>query len=87
MTTTNLGYRRYYDGLSKYLLSSQSTVANKIEMIPMEDRRVTGNFEVTVKNTGQVLHSKRHAGQGRAESEAEKRAIMEQIEEVLDDME
>ena len=57
--------------------------SNKVELIPKEDRQVTGNFEVTVVGTGQVLHSKKHAGQGRAESLQEKRMILEQIQQLL----
>lgn len=77
------GYKRYYRALKDFL-SSQPSVNSKIELIPKEDRMVTGNFEVTVLETGQVLHSKRHAGQGRAESNAEKMAILEQIEELVE---
>ena len=47
----------------------------------------TGNFEVTVLSTGHVLHSKRHAGQGRCQTEAERRAVLEHILELLDEME
>ena len=46
--------------------------ADRIDVIGMEDARVTGNFEVTVKSTGEVLHSKRVAGQGKAESQKER---------------
>ena len=52
----------------------------------MQGRRdfgITGNFEVTVLETGQVLHSKRHAGQGKAESAQERARIVEQIQELL----
>jgi len=69
----------------KDFLSSQPSVANKIELVPREDQMVTGNFEVTVPKTGQVLHSKRHAGQGKAQSESERKAILEQIQELLDE--
>ena len=78
-----IGYKKYFKRLSAYLLSPQSPVADKIEVIPLKDRGTTGNFEVTVKSTGQVLHSKRNAGQGRAETEAEKVAILEQIEALV----
>jgi hypothetical protein len=78
------GYRKYYNGLRDFL-SAQSSVADKIELIPLEDRGTTGNFEVTVVDTRQVLHSKRKYGQGRAESNAERMAILEQIEELLDE--
>jgi hypothetical protein len=80
---TYVGYKRYYNGLRDFL-TAQSSVADKIELIPLEDRGRTGNFEVTVVDTKQILHSKTKYGQGRAESDAEKMAILEQIEELLD---
>jgi hypothetical protein len=81
------GYRKYYNGLREYLLSQSSLAHRRVELVPLEDARVTGNFEVTVLGTGQILHSKRQVGQGRAQTEAERRAILEQILELLDDME
>ena len=48
-----------------------------------EDRGTTGNFEVTILPTGQVLHSKRNNGQGRAETIAERTAIVNQICTIL----
>jgi hypothetical protein len=57
-----------------------------LKVIGKEDRGATGNFEVTVVGTGQVVHSKRHAGQGRAESEASKRLILEQVNELIDEI-
>ena len=82
METT--GYRRYYDGLRQFL--STQPFANQIQIIGKEDRMVTGNFEVTLFDTGQVIHSKRHAGQGRAQTMQERMAIAEQIQEYLDDL-
>lgn len=67
--------------MQKYLV--EQPFADSIEVIPLADTRVTGNFEVTVKSTGEVLHSKRVAGQGKAESEKERQAIVEQIKEIL----
>ena len=75
------GYRRHFAALRDFL----STQVPQVQVLPKEDKGVTGNFEVTVVGTGQVLHSKRHAGQGRAESLAEKEAILEQIQELLDE--
>jgi hypothetical protein len=58
-----------------------------VQLIPLEDAGVTGNFEVTVLDgTGRVLHSKRTvAGHGKAESDRERLAILEQIVELLDE--
>jgi hypothetical protein len=49
----------------------------------MKDRGMTGNFEVIVAETGQVLHSKAHAGQGRAETTQERQAILVQIQKLI----
>ena len=57
--------------------------ADRIHVVGMKDARVTGNFEVTVTSTGEVLHSKRLAGQGRAESQKERDMICEQIMELF----
>lgn len=84
-TDAATGYYRYFNGLRDYL-SSQPSVASKIRLVPKEDTWITGNFEVTVKSTGQVLHSKRHAGQGKAQSMKEREAILQQIVEVLEEM-
>jgi hypothetical protein len=71
--------------LEQYLFSRFTS--DQIQIIPLKDTRTTGNFEVTVVDTGQLLHSKRHAGQGRAESDAERNAIAEQIQELISSME
>ena len=78
-----LGYARQFRGLEQFL--SQQSFADQIEVIGKPDRSVTGNFEVTVKETGQLLHSKRTAGQGKAESAQERAALVEMISELLDD--
>jgi hypothetical protein len=78
------GYGRYFKGLREFL-SSQS-FASKINVIGLEDRGVTGNFEITIKETGEVIHSKKHAGQGKADKQSERVAIAEQIQEYLDDL-
>jgi len=77
------GYGRHYKALESFLSSRLPN--NVVQVIPKKDFGITGNFEVSVIGTGQVLHSKRHAGQGKAETEAEKQAILEQIQELLND--
>lgn len=46
---------------------------------------MTGNFEVTIGDEGQLIHSKKTAGQGLAKTDQEKAMIVEMIEEYLDD--
>jgi hypothetical protein len=77
---TTLGYSRYYKALSEYL---SSQLGDKIEMVGVPDRAVTGNFEVTVAASGKVLHSRR-AGQGKAETSSARAAILVQIEDLLE---
>jgi hypothetical protein len=71
------GYRRNFNSLRDFL--STQAFAPQIELVDKEDTGVTGNFEVTFPVTGQMIHSKRTAGQGRA-------AIVELIQEYLDDL-
>jgi hypothetical protein len=76
------GYGKYYKSLQKFLL--KRLYGRKVQLIPLEDTGVTGNFEVTVLHSGRVLHSKRTmAGHGKAESDRERLAILEQIVELL----
>jgi len=79
------GYARQYRALASFL---SSQLGSKVKVIGVEDRGVTGNFEVTVVGTGhQLLHSKRKYGQGKAESASERAVIVDQIRELLDDQE
>ena len=78
------GYAKNYKSLKQFL--EASPLGNEIKVVGKEDKGVTGNFEVTVgKEDPVVVHSKRHAGQGRASSDEERAAILEQLEEILDD--
>jgi hypothetical protein len=83
---TTTGYRRYYTALRDYLVRNADH-PTRLRVVGKEDKGRTGNFEVTVPGTGQVLHSKRHnAGQGRAESAQAKRLILEQVNELIAEM-
>jgi len=50
----------------------------------MKDPGTTGNFEVTIKSTGELIHSKTTRGQGRCEKQAEVDAIIAKIQAHLD---
>jgi hypothetical protein len=78
------GYRRYFEGLAEFLGSQP--FADRLSIEGHEDRTVTGNFEVSLGAEGKVIHSKRVAGQGKAQSLAERNAIAELIREYLGDM-
>jgi hypothetical protein len=75
------GYGKQYEDLRTYL---ERKLGDKIEVVAKKDKKITGNFEVSVVKTGEMIHSKRAAGQGRAESKEERRAIQQQIEELLE---
>ena len=53
--------------------------------IPLKDNRITGNFEVTILNTGELVHSKKR-GKGKAQSSEERAHIAERIEDTLSSM-
>jgi len=55
---------------------------NSIELIPLKDNGITGNFEVRILNTGELIHSNKR-GMGKTESEDARRAILQKIEDEL----
>ena len=79
-----VGYTRQYLSLKKFLTAQP--FANDIQIVGIKDPGVTGNFEVTVGDDRELVHSKRTAGQGKAESEQEREMIVEFIQEYLDGM-
>jgi hypothetical protein len=56
--------------------------SNTCRFIPLKDNRITGNFEVTILNTGELVHSKKR-GKGKAESREERAHIAERVEDTL----
>ena len=50
------------------------------------DRGTSGNFEVVILNTGELIHSKSRYRQGRAETEQERNVIAVKIEMALEAM-
>jgi hypothetical protein len=55
----------------------------------LKDRGVTGNFIVTVLPSGHVLHTNKGGGvkKGKAQTMEERRAILTQIQVLLEDQE
>jgi len=51
----------------------------ELEFQPLKDPGTTGNFEVTILNNNTLIHSKTTKGQGKAESQAERDAIIAAI--------
>ena len=64
------------------MVALEDEFPGQLTMSFVKDSGTTGNFEVTVTGSGQVLHSKK-AGAGRCESEAERSALFEKIRALL----
>lgn len=75
------GYRRQFLSLHQFL--SEQPFYDQLEVIGIKDPGMTGNFEVRIGDDKQLIHSKRTAGQGRAESPQERAMLVEFIEEYL----
>ena len=50
----------------------------------IKDAQATGNFEVVITNTNELIHSKRSGGGGRCESAAEQQAVIDKIQSFVD---
>ena len=57
-----------------------------LEFIEIKDRSLTGNFEVTILDTGELIHSKRSGRGGKATTSAERNAIAIKIEDALEEL-
>jgi len=75
------GYGRYYQALGRILVQE---FGEAIEVVGLRDNGTTGNFDVTIVNTGELIHSKKSHGQGRCETVAEQQAVIDKIREVLE---
>jgi hypothetical protein len=45
----------------------------------VRDPQTTGNFEVVIQSTGELIHSKSKHGQGKCETQEERDAVIEKI--------
>lgn len=79
------GYRRSYAAVRDYLVRNVK-YPDRLKVVGKEDQGTTAHFELSVVGTGQVLHSKRHANQGKAESDDAKRQILDQVNELIEEM-
>ncbi|CAN0044694.1 unnamed protein product, partial [Choristocarpus tenellus] len=55
-----------------------------VELIPLEDPGVTGRFEIILKNTNTLIHSKKQWGQGRCETSQEVDAVISHVRSFLE---
>ena len=68
-TLPRWNYDRFFVSLKESL---DKEFPNKIEYEPIQDIDVTGNFEITLMQTGQRIHSKKHGELGTCDSVEEK---------------
>ena len=66
-------------------MEQQKDLADQIAIEGLEDRGVTGNFEIRVGKDKKLIHSKRTKGQGRAETTTERAMIAEMIQDYIDE--
>lgn len=71
---------RFYNRLQTQLVAA---FGDRISLTPTEDPGVSGRFEVVLRNTGELLHSKKHRRQGRCEDPREVQALVDQIQKFL----
>ena len=77
------GYGRYFNELKAFL--EQQPFASDVSVVGLRDHGITGNFEVTIKETGQTIHSKKKTGSLAKESSV-RNGIAIQIEDALEDL-
>lgn len=78
------GYGRYASALKTFLESQP--FASDIKVTYGRDSQITGNFEVTIVETGKLIHSKRR-GMGHQMTDSQMNAIAVHIEDALEEME
>ena len=49
----------------------------------IQDPGTTGNFEITIQPSGELIHSKRTGGKGKCDNEDEQQALFEIIRDRL----
>lgn len=55
----------------------------ELEVVGLPDRGTTGNFEVVIKSTGELIHSKTKRGQGKCQTDEEREAVFAKVREHL----
>jgi selT/selW/selH-like putative selenoprotein len=83
-TLHNAGYGKHSNKLKDILISEFDT---DVQIILSADQGKTGNFEVTIENTGELIHSKTQNGHGRCETSAEQQAVIDKIQAYIDSCE
>ena len=74
------GYGRQVNALQTVLVAE---FGDDLKFDLQADPGITGNFELTIVETGELIHSKK-AGKGKCESNTERGIVVEKIQEYLD---
>ena len=78
------GYLKYFNDLKDFLL--EGIGGEKIEVVAMRDKAITGNFEVTATDGEVVLYSRKQlGGWQKMMTTAEKMIVMDMVNELLDE--
>eukprot|EP01032_Pedospumella_encystans_P021607 gene21607-24502_t len=72
--------KRYFDS---FAVALDDEFPGQLEIVGKEDRGTTGNFEVVIKSTYELIHSKSKRGQGKCQTPAEREAVFDKIREHL----
>lgn len=75
--------QRYFDPLAVAL---EDAFPGKVKVVGNRDPGTTGNFEVVIAATGELIHSKTKYGQGKCETEEERDAVIEKVRAYLDSL-
>lgn len=75
-----MNVQRYFDPLAVAL---DDAFPGQLKIVGVKDAGTTGNFEVFIEATGELIHSKTQRGQGRCETEDERDAVIEKIRAYL----
>jgi len=67
-----------------YFITLIYILLGQVKFQPLKDPGTTGNFEITIVETGELVHSKITRGQGKCESNSERAALCDKIKEFLD---
>lgn len=78
------GYGKYSNALKDILISEFDT---DVEITLSADQGKTGNFEVKIENSNELIHSKSNGQGGRCETSAEQQAVIDKVQAYIDDCE
>lgn len=78
------GFDKYYNDLKEAI---ELNFPGRVRITPIRDADLTGNFEITLPATKQLVHSKTKKGMGKCESKEERDKLFAIIKLYLDFLE